>query len=333
MLYIVQRLFYAVLSLLGVSIVAFVILRLIPGDPALLLVGPSATEAEIQAMREHLGLTRSIPEQYVIWLGTVAQGDFGTSLRFRGDVVALILERLPATLELALSSAFLACLLAVLVAVISVMKQGTPLEALSSFVGLIGFGIPSFLWGLLFIVVFGAIAQVMPISGRIGSGIEVTRVTGFFFIDSLLARDWPAFASAVKHMILPASALALPLAAMILRTLKSSLLEVMGEDYIFTDRMKGLSNLYITCVRALKNALIPALTILGVQFTILLSGSIVIEKIFGWPGLGLLALTGIQYRDFPLVQGLVVVYALVLVVTNLVVDLVYGFLNPKIRYA
>lgn len=333
MLYIVRRIIYAFISLFGVSIAAFVILRLIPGDPALLMAGPTASEADIEAMREYLGLTKSIPEQYVLWLRTVVEGDFGTSIRFGGDVMKLILERLPATLELTIAGVFLASLIAVIIAIIAVLYRGTPIEGVSSIVGLVGFGIPNFLWGLIFIVVFGAIAQVMPVSGRIGSGIDVSRVTGFLFIDTLLARDIQAFVSAVKHILLPATALALPLAAMLLRTLKSSLMDVIEQDYIFTDRMKGLSELYIICVRALKNAFIPTLTILGVQFTFLVSGSIVIEKIFSWPGLGMLALTGIQYRDFPLVQGLIVVYALILVGTNLIVDLLYGFLNPKIRYA
>jgi peptide/nickel transport system permease protein len=333
LLYIARRLIYAIVSLFGVSVAAFVILRLIPGDPALLMVGPTASEADIEAMREYLGLTKSIPEQYRLWLSTILRGDLGTSLRFSGNVVDLVVDRLPATLELALASVALACLIAMVIAVMSVLKKGTFLEAIGTFVGLIGFGIPSFLWALIFIVVFGAIARVLPVSGRIDSGIGVARVTGFLLIDTLLARDLHAFASVVKHIVLPAFALALPLAAMLMRTLKSSLLDVMGEDYIFTDRMKGLSETYIVCVRALKNALIPTLTILGVQFTFLVSGSIVIEKIFSWPGLGLLALTGIQYRDFPLVQGLIVVYALILIVTNLAVDLLYGYLNPKIRYA
>ncbi len=333
MLYIARRLIYATVSLFGVSVAAFVILRLIPGDPALLMVGPTASEADIEAMREYLGLTKSIPEQYVIWLRTILHGDFGRSLRFSGEVLDLILDRLPATLELALVSVALACIIALIIAVVSVLKRGTFLETMGTFVSLIGFGIPSFLWALIFIVVFGAIARVLPVSGRIDSGIEVARVTGFLLVDTLLARDLHAFASAVEHMILPAFALALPLTAILMRTLKSSLLDVMGEDYIFTDRMKGLSETYIICVRALKNALIPTLTILGVQFTFLVSGSIVIEKIFSWPGLGLLALTGIQYRDFPLVQGLIVVYAVMLIVTNLAVDLLYGYLNPKIRYA
>ncbi|HBY97175.1 MAG: ABC transporter permease [Ardenticatenaceae bacterium] len=333
MLYIIRRIVYAVISLFGVSVAAFVILRVLPGDPALLMVGPMATDEDIAAMREYLGLTAPVPVQYTRWLSTVLQGDFGQSLRFRDDVTTLILDRLPATLELVLASIVLAALIAVVIAVISVLNQGTLFEALSSFVGLIGFGIPNFLWGLLFIVLFGAIARVMPVSGRMASNMQVPDVTGFLLLDSLLDGNFEAFKSAVQHLFLPALALAIPLAAMLLRTLKSSLLNVMQEDYIFTDRMKGLSESYIVCIRALKNALIPTLTILGVQFTFLVSGSIVIEKIFGWPGIGLLALTGIQYRDFPLVQGLIVVYALVLISSNLTVDLLYGFLNPKIRYA
>lgn len=333
MLYIIRRMLYAIVSLFGVSVAAFFILRVIPGDPALLMVGPSATEADIQAMRDYLGLTKSIPEQYLLWLSAVLRGEFGTSLRFRGDVLELILERLPATLELAIASVLLATFIAVIVTVISMLWQDTVIEGISTVVGLVGFGIPSFLWGLIFIVVFGAIAQVLPISGRIGRGMVVDRVTGFMLIDTLVTADMGLFSSALIHLILPTFALALPLAAILIRTLKSSFLDVMAEDYIFTDRVKGLSEVYIVCIRALRNALIPTLTILGVQFTFLVSGSIVIEKIFGWPGLGLLALTGIQYRDFPLVQGLIVIYALILVATNLLVDLTYGYLNPKIRYA
>nr|BAL57579.1 peptide/nickel transport system permease protein [uncultured Chloroflexota bacterium] len=333
MLYIVRRLIYAFISLLGVSVSAFVILRVIPGDPALLMAGPTASQEDIQAMREYLGLTRSIPEQYALWIKTVVQGDFGTSIRFGQNVLDLVLERLPATLELALASVILATMVAMLIAILAIIGQDTPLERLSTFMGLVGFGIPSFLWGLIFIVLFGAIAQVLPVSGRLARDLTVERVTGFLLVDTLLAQNLTAFISVLKHLVLPASALALPLSAMLMRVLKSSLLEVMAEDYIFMDRVKGLSEWYIICVRALRNALIPTLTILGVQFTFLVSGSIVIEKIFSWPGLGLLALTGIQYRDFPLVQGLVMVYAVIIIINNLLVDLMYGYLNPKIRYA
>ncbi|MCL4489601.1 MAG: ABC transporter permease [Chloroflexi bacterium] len=330
--YLARRFVYAVISLVGVSLVTFVILRIIPGDPALLMVSPYATPNEIQEMRAAIGTDKPIPEQYVIWLDGIAHGDLGKSLRFGGSVGALVLDRLPATLELVIVSVIFAFAVAVGLSVVGVMKQGTLWDQLGAGIGFLGFAIPTFLWALLFIVFAGAVAQLLPVSDRIASGMEVRRVSGFMLVDSLLAGNWDAFVSSSTHLILPAASLGLPLVAMILRTLKSSLLEVVNEDYIFTDRMKGLSELYIISVRALKNALIPAITLLGVQFSFLMSGSIIVEKIFSWPGLGSLALTAVQYRDFPLIQGLIMVYALVLIATNLVVDLLYARLNPRIQY-
>ncbi len=330
--YFLKRIVYSIFPLLGVSVIGFVLFRLLPGDPALFMVGVGSSQADIDKMRIALGENLPLYQQYFIWLRDVLTGNFGTSLFYNQPVTTVILEKLPATLELVLFAVFLALVLGIGIGVFSAVRENTSVDTLARSFSYIGFGIPDFVWGLIFILVFGAYLKVLPVSGRIDPFINVHQVTGFLLLDSIITGNGPAFVSALQHIILPALALALVLTAIIQRTVRSSLIDVLREDYIVTDRMKGLSESYIVLVRGLKNAMIPALTILGVQFTFLMGGSIVIELIFGWPGLGSMIFTAIQYKDLPLVQGVVMFYALVVVVVNLVVDLLYSYLNPKIRY-
>jgi len=330
--YFLKRIVYSIFPLLGVSVIGFVLFRIMPGDPALFMVGVGSSQADIDKMRIALGENLPLYQQYFIWLRDVLTGNFGTSLFYNQPVTTVILEKLPATLELVLFAVFLALVLGIGIGVFSAVRENTSVDTLARSFSYIGFGIPDFVWGLIFILVFGAYLKVLPVSGRIDPFINVHQVTGFLLLDSIITGNGPAFVSALQHIILPALALALVLTAIIQRTVRSSLIDVLREDYIVTDRMKGLSESYIVLVRGLKNAMIPALTILGVQFTFLMGGSIVIELIFGWPGLGSMIFTAIQYKDLPLVQGVVMFYALVVVVVNLVVDLLYSYLNPKIRY-
>ena len=306
---------------------------MIPGDPALMLAPVGATPENINAIREQFGLTGPIYLQYLSWLSDIFQGDFGSSYWFQQEVMPVIISRLPATLELVFASVILSLLIGILFAVISVSKKGTIAEYLSNSVSFVGFSIPNFMWGLLFIIAFGAFLKILPVSGRIDSEIVVREITGFVIIDSLIKRDFRAFHSCIVHILLPALSLALPLIAVVLRTLRSDLITVIKEDYIFTDRMKGLSERYIIFIRALKNALIPTITIVGVQFGFLIGGTILIEKIFSWPGIGDLILRAFQTRDFPLIQGIIITYSSLIIVTNITIDLVYALLNPKIRYS
>lgn len=330
--YIIKRLFYMVTTLFGVSIIAFVILRVIPGNPIVMMLPPQATQQDILELKAQYGLDKPIPVQYGIWLMNVAQGDFGVSIHMKQDVMELIMERLPATLELVLAATAIALILGIFIGTLSIMKKGTFVDKLGSLLAILGLSIPDFLWGLLFIIFLGVFWHVLPISGRIASTYTLKTITGFFLVDSLIKFDFKGFYSAFLHLILPAFSLALPLTAIVIRVIKSSLLEVVKEDYILLARVKGLSERVVIFLHALRNALIPTTTIVGVQFGFMMGGTVLVEIIYSWPGLGKMAVTGIITRDLPLIQGVVLVLAFIFVIVNLIVDLLYTFMNPKIRY-
>ncbi len=321
-----------VTTLFGVSIIAFVILRVIPGNPIVMMLPPQATQQDILELKAQYGLDKPIPVQYGIWLMNVAQGDFGVSIHMKQNVMELIMERLPATLELVITATFIALVLGIFIGTISIMKKETIVDRMGSALAVLGLSIPDFLWGLLFIIFLGVFWHVLPISGRIASTYTVKTITGFFLVDSLLKADFKGFYSAFLHLILPAFSLALPLTAIVIRVIKSSLLEVVKEDYILLARVKGLSERVVIFLHALRNALIPTTTIVGVQFGFLMGGTVLVEIIYSWPGLGKLAVTAIITRDLPLIQGVVLVLAFIFVIVNLIVDLLYTFMNPKIRY-
>ena len=278
------------------------------------------------------GLDKPISTQYGIWLSKVAKGDFGVSIHMKQNVMELIMQRLPATLELALAATAIAVIIGTLIGTFSIMKKGTIMDKLGSGIAILGLSIPDFLWGLLFIIFFGVFWQIFPISGRIASTYTLKTITGFFLIDSLIRFDFKSFYSSVLHIILPAFSLGLPLMAIVIRVIKSSLLEVIKEDYILLARLKGLPEKVVIFIHALRNALIPTTTIVGVQFGFLMGGTVLVEIIYSWPGLGKLAVTAIITRDLPLIQGIVLVLAFIFVVVNLIVDLLYTVMNPKIRY-
>jgi len=331
--YLVKRAIYMVLSVFGVSIVGFALFRLLPGDPVELMVGPGYfAKEEMAALRARLGLDQPLYIQYFIWLRDFLSGNFGRSFRFDLNVIDLIFDRLPATLELIIFSVIIALIIGVVIGVLSAVKPNSWVDRVSQTTSFVGFAIPHFLWGIIFVVVFGATLRILPASGRLDMDIEVNRITGFMLLDSLLQGDLNAFANALTHIILPGLALSMGLIAMIHRTLRSSMLDVLGEDYIFTDRMKGLSERYIIYVRALKNALMPVITIVGIQFTFLLGGSILVEKIYGWPGIGNLVFTAVQYQDLSLVQGIIMLYAIIVVLTNFIVDMIYTLVNPRVEF-
>ena len=330
--YILKRIAFSIFPLFGVSVIGFVLFRVMPGDPALFLVGIGATQQQIQAERIAIGENLPVYQQYFIWLKDVLSGNFGTSLYYNQPVTSVILQKLPATVELVIFAVFLALILGVGIGVFSALRENSRGDTLARSFSYIAFGIPDFVWGLIFILVFGTFLRILPVSGEIDPFINLQQITGYMLIDSVITGNIVALFSVIQHLILPGLALALVLTAIIQRTVRSSMIDVLREDYIVTDRMKGLSERYIVFVRALKNAMIPALTILGVQFTFLMGGSIVIELIFGWPGLGSMIFTAISYKDLPLVQAVVMFYALVVVIVNLVVDLLYSYFNPKIRY-
>ena len=320
------------ISLLGVSIIAFTIFQIVPGDPAKMMSGAAATPQDIENMRQIWGLDRPAYEQYLVWLSHLFQGDLGKSIRFKVPVLDLIFERLPATLELIIVSVLIASIIGVVLGVLSGARKGGFLDRIFTTVSFLGLAIPNFLWGLIFVIIFGAILKILPVSGRLEIGVDVAGITGFMLLDSILTLNINGFLVAIRHLILPSTALALGLIAIIQRTLASSMVDVMTKDYILTDRIKGISEKKIILVRALKNAFIPTLTIVGAQFAFLIGGSTLIELIFGWPGVGTLAFIAVQWKDIPVIQGIVFTYAMIVVFISLIIDLVYSFLNPKIRF-
>jgi peptide/nickel transport system permease protein len=328
--FLASRLLLGLLSLLGVSVLVFVILRIVPGDPALLMAPVGATSEDIERIRREFGLAGPWWSQYGAFLGDLLHGRVGRSLWLQQDARRVILERLPATLELAVAALVLSVAGGILLGVVSVWKRRSWLESATVAVGTVGLAVPNFVWALLFIVVFGALLRWLPISGRVAPELEAAEVTGSALIDTLLRRDPAALASVLGHLLLPALALALPLLATVFRTVRSDLLGALAEEYVVTERMKGLGELRILFWRVLRNALIPATTLVGVQFGFVIGGTVLIETIFSWPGIGQLTLQAFQYRDFPLIQGIVLVYGITVILSNLLVDLAYAGLNPRV---
>jgi peptide/nickel transport system permease protein len=331
--FLLSRLGLALLSLWGVSVLVFAILRILPGDPALLMAPVGSTAEDIERVRREFGLTGSWWAQYAAFFLSLCQGNFGRSLWLQQDALRVIVERLPATLELAVTALFLATGGGVLLGAFSVWRRRSWLESGAVLLGTLGIAVPNFVWGLLFIVVFGALLQILPISGRVAPEHEAADVTGLAVVDVLLRGDPAGLGSVLAHLLLPAAALALPLLAAVFRTVRSDLLTALGEEYVVTERMKGLGEARILFWRALRNALIPTATLVGVQFGFLIGGTVLIETIFAWPGIGQLTLQAFQYRDFPLIQGIVLVYAVTVILSNLTVDVAYAFLNPRVRLA
>ncbi|HVO89827.1 MAG TPA: ABC transporter permease [Casimicrobiaceae bacterium] len=330
--YLLKRLLWAVPTLLGVAVVVFVLLRVVPGDPIAMMTPPGARAEDIARLRQMYGLDTSIPRQFVSWLGQVAQGEFGTSISLRERVMALVAGKLPATLELVLVAMLFAVALGLTLGLAAVYFRGRwPELAIDGFAGL-SIAIPDFLWALLFILLLGVMFPVLPISGRLDPGIDFDPSTGFYLIESLVTGRFAIAAALIQHLLLPAAALALPLAAGITRILKGSLLEVMNQDYVTLARAKGYSRSRVLLRVALRNALIPALTLTGVQFTFLVGGTVLIEYIFSYPGIGNLAIGAVIQRDLPLIQGLILTFAVIFIITNLLVDMTYALLNPKLRH-
>jgi peptide/nickel transport system permease protein len=326
------RLLQALPTLAGVAVLVFVLVRVIPGDPVAMMVPPGASDADIARLRGLYGLDRSIPAQFVVWAGDVLTGRFGTSISLRQDVLGVILPRLPATLELTGLAVCLAVMLGTLLAVFGVRQEGRAGEAIIDALTGFGLSVPDFVWALLSILVLGVLVPVLPISGRTDPTVALDLATPFYLAEAIVRLDGALVLDLLRHMALPATALALPLAAMIARVLKASLHEEMRQDYVLLARAKGFSSGRIVLGEALRNAAIPAVSLTGVQFTFLIGGAVLIEKIFAYPGIGNLAVDAVINRDLPLIQGLILVFAALFIVVNLGLDLLYVALNPKLRH-
>jgi peptide/nickel transport system permease protein len=328
---IARRLVAAIPILLVVSALLFCILRLLPVDPAAMSLPPNATIEEIEAKRHEMGLDRPLPEQYLIWLGGALHGDFGRSIQFRREAGSLVAATLPVTIELAAAAMVLAGIFGLSGGLLLFHLRGTLWESVADLLSILLLSIPEFLWGLILLFVFGVLLQVLPFTGQVAPGLPLPHVTGFLLLDALLVGRFDVFLSACQHLILPAFALGLAFSPTIMRVLRSSLFDVYHEDYIQQARLRGLSEERILLKHALKNASLPTLTLAGVQFGILFSGTLLIEVIYSFPGMGNLMVDAVRNADLPLIQAIGLTYCIVVLVINTVVDSLYVVLNPKLR--
>jgi dipeptide transport system permease protein len=331
--FLLRRIVLLIPAFFGVSFVSFAFIRLIPGDPIVSMAGqaqpPPAVYAEIM---HRYGFDLPIWRQYLIYLGQLAHGDFGTSIVSLRSVWSEFFARFPATVELSLCAVILAVGVGVPAGAIAAIRRGKTLDHLAMGGALIGYSMPIFWWALLLIIVFSGTLHWTPVSGRIDLLYYFKPVTGFMLIDSWLSGQPGAFRSAVSHLILPTIVLATIPLAVIARQTRSAMLEVLGEDYVRTARAKGLPPWRIIGVHALRNALIPVLTTIGLQVGVLLGGAILTETIFSWPGIGKWLVDSIFRRDYPVVQGSLLLIATIVMIVNLVVDVLYSLVNPRIRH-
>jgi dipeptide transport system permease protein len=320
-------------TFVGVSIIAFSFIRLLPGDPVALMSGERVMSPERHAeITRQLGYDRPIVIQYLDYLGGVLTGDLGQSIVTKRPVLQEFFTLFPATLELSLCAITLAVLLGIPAGIIAAVKRGSVFDQSLMGVALIGYSMPIFWWGLLLIILFSGILQWTPVSGRISLLYYFPPVTGFMLIDALLSGQPGAFRSALSHLVLPTIVLATIPLAVIARQTRSAMLEVLGEDYVRTARAKGLSPKRVIGLHALRNALIPVITTIGLQVGVLLAGAILTETIFSWPGIGKWMVDSVFRRDYPVIQGGLLIIAGIIMLVNLTVDLLYGLINPRIRH-
>ena len=328
---IARRLLAAIPILLIVSALLFCVLRALPVDPAAMSLPPNATIAEIEVKRREMGLDRPLPEQYAIWLRSALHGDFGQSIQFRRNAGSLVASALPATVQLALAAMVIAGMLGFSGGLVLFGLRGTLFEPVVDLASIVLLSIPEFLWALILLFVFGVVLRMLPFTGEVAPGLPLPRITGFLLIDSLLVGRVDVFGSACLHLILPAVALGLAFSPAIMRVLRSSLFDVYHEDYIAQARLRGLTERQILISHAFKNAVLPTLTLAGVQFGILFSGTLLVEVIYSYPGIGNLMLDAVRNADLPLIQAIGLTYCIVVLLINTTVDSLYVVLNPKLR--
>ncbi len=318
--------------LLGVSVVVFVMVRAIPGDPAQILLGQAATPDQVADVRARLGLDQPLITQYLLFIRGALTGDLGDSLVVGQPVTTVLLERFPATLELTLAALLFAIAVGVPVGVIAAVRQYSLLDKITSVVALTGVSMPVFWLALVLVVVFTVRLDWLPFPGRVGGDVAFTSYTGLYLLDTLITLNFAAFWDVLRHLILPAVALGTIPMAVITRMTRSSMLEVMNEDYVRTARAKGVVPRRVVFRHALRNAMLPTITVIGLQFGLLMGGAILTETIFGWPGVGQIAIESVNRRDYAMIQGVVLYGATFFVLVNLLVDVLYAVLDPRVRY-
>jgi peptide/nickel transport system permease protein len=328
--FIIRRFLIIIPTLLGVSVVVFFLLAITPGDPAELLLGERATVESLEAMREYLGLNEPLHVQYGLFLSRLIRLDLGETIWTRQKVWHEIRERFPATIELSLAALFLSCFFGIFLGIISAAKQYSIFDYLSMLVSLIGVSMPVFWLGLMLMLVFSLHLGWFPVSGRIDINTELEVITNFYVLDAIITRNWAALKDVLHHLVLPSVALSTIPMAIVARMTRSSMLEVLRQDYIKTARAKGLSEMKVVFKHALRNSLIPVVTVVGLQFGILLGGAILTEHVFAWPGVGKWIFEGVVKRDYMVIQGGTMMVATVFVIVNTLVDVLYAVINPRI---
>ncbi len=327
-----KRLGMLVFVLFGVTLVTFFLSHVIPGDPAGMIAGQRASEETVQSIREQLGLDEPLHIQYFNYVGGLLQGDLGTSIRTQKPVLEDLMVFFPATLELAMMAFLIAIVIGIPLGVLAAMKKNTFWDHFSRIFSISGVSIPVFWSGLIMILIFYGYFGWFPANGRIGLDVNPpTHITGFYILDSFLSGDMVALKSSLSHLFMPALVLSYAQLAIITRQVRASMLEVLNQEYIRTAVANGITGPLLIISYALRNALIPTITVIGVSFGSLLGGAVVTETVFGWPGMGKFVVDSIAFLDFPAMMGFTLVIGVGYVVINLIVDILYGILNPQLR--
>lgn len=328
----IERLAQLVLVLAGVSLIVFFMMELTPGDPVEIMIGDQhATAEQVEALRRDMGRDLPLHERFGKFVGNAVTGNFGLSFFHRRPVADVIAERLPATIELSLVALLLALAVSIPLGVLAAVKKNTILDRLATVGSLFGVSLPGFWFGILLLLAFAVNLRLLPVSGRIGYDVQIATVTHLLLIDTLLAGRLDLFRDALAHLLLPAITLGLPMAAILMRVTRTSMLEVLSQDYVTFAEAKGLSRRRVLLRHALKNALIPTVTVAAIETGSLLGGNMIVETVFGWPGLGRLVVESIFVRNYPLVQAAVLFYAVTYVALNFLADILYTVLNPRVK--
>ncbi|OCQ53946.1 Dipeptide transport system permease protein DppB [Photorhabdus australis subsp. thailandensis] len=334
--FILRRLGLVIPTFIGITLLTFAFVHMIPGDPVIIMAGERGISAERHAqLMAEMGLDKPLWQQYFHYVNGVLHGDLGISLKSRISVWEEFVPRFKATLELGVCAMLFAIAVGIPVGVLAAVKRGSVFDHTAIGLSLTGYSMPIFWWGIMLIMLVSVQLDLTPVSGRISDSVfldDSNPLTGFMLIDTLIWGEEGDFKDAMMHMILPAIVLGTIPLAVIVRMTRSSMLEVLGEDYIRTARAKGLSRIRVIVVHALRNALLPVVTVIGLQVGIMLAGAILTETIFSWPGLGRWLIDALQRRDYPVVQGGVLLVAIMIILVNLVVDVLYGIVNPRIRH-
>ena len=330
--YLVRRITGTIPVIILISMLVFMLVQAAPGDPADLLLSDEATKEDVDAARQRWGLDQPIYIQYGKFLISALHGDLGTSFRFAEPVIEMILERLPATAELAIFAIIIAILFGVPLGVWAGARPNSWVDNVGSFFGFFGISMPNFWFGIMLILVVSGFLHLLPSAGRDTYGVADDPITGFYLIDSLIRNDWTQVWDALKYMIMPGLALGVNMMGILMRVTRSSVLDITHEDYVTTARAKGLSERVVLWRHVVRNALIPIVTVVGLELGTLLSGSIIVETVFSWPGSGALLISAITSRDYPLITGVVLMYTMAFVIINFAIDVLYALIDPRIRF-